>query len=420
MKVGPKLVGLMVVMLAAVAAGAYTLGQRQKPAAAVPTAARSDATRVAATPPGNLPPNHPTTAGATPPANPGYTLFSLGNFNVKAMYADGDAIWIGTSGGVLRYDPKKDQEDKPRTFTNKTKGILSNGIFHLSKVDGKILAGTYGGGLSVYDEKQEQWRNINIPHGLADQFVYDVVKAKNGDVWIATWSGVNRVRAGRLDDPTAWETFNVENTQGGLPNPWVYALKEGKNGDLWFATEYGLARYQNGKWSNWRHDDKQASLGANYEVVKDAIQFTSDPAASSQHHAQQKIAQGLQDVKGAWNPNYVISLAVDAEGVVWCGTWGGGLARFDGTTWRNFTTADGLPANHIFMLYTDPQGRLWIGTNKGLARLNSDRKSFSVLTQANGLFADSVFSMAHARDGSIWVGSFGGLSHLESHLLPPF
>ena len=406
--------GWAIVVLAAGAVaggGGYMLGMGQKQSgAAAPASSANEsnsgsplintATAAAASP------THPSMAGAKGAGNGKFTHFRVGNRNVKGMYADGNIIWIGTSGGVIRYDV---ESDNFRIFDNKTKGLLSNGIFHVSKLGDKILAGTYGGGLSVYDPKTDQWKNLNIPDGLADQFVYDVQKVANGDVWIATWSGVNRVRGGVLEDASKWDTFTVENTQRGLPNPWVYALEEGKNGEMWFATEEGLARYKDGKWQNWQHEE---GLGAPLEAVKDAIQFTNDPAKSSSHHARQKAEQGLQDVNVAYNPNYIISLKVDRQGVVWCGTWGGGLARFDGKTWRNFTTADGLPANHIFMLYLDPQGKLWAGTNRGLARLNDDGKSFTVMTTADGLYADNVFSMTNAADGSLWIGSFGGVAHL--------
>ena len=299
--------------------------------------------------------------------------------------------------------------DKYKAFDNHVPGILSNGVFHVNKLGKRILIGTYGGGLSVYDPATDKWRNINIPDGLADQFVYDSLQASNGDLWIATWSGVNRIKGGDLDDPTKWESFTVESTNGGLPNPWVYALDEGKNGTMWFATEYGLARYKDGKWEHWQHHD---GLGADFDVVKDDIQFTSDPGLASSHHAQQKAEQGLQNVNVAYNPNYIISLAVDNDGVVWCGTWGAGLSRFDGKNWRTFTTKDGLPANHIFMLYKDDKGHIWAGTSRGLARLNDDGESFSVMTTADGLFADNVFSMADAADGSVWIGSFGGVAHI--------
>ena len=404
-------IGFTGVALALIAAGgalvaAYQFGAQRAPAVIDANAADSGVDAGAAAP---LPANHPAVnAGALGGGNNKFVHFKVGNRNVKSIYADKDGVvWIGTSGGVIRYDVAA---DKYKLFDNQLEGLLSNGVFHVSRVGERIMVGTYGGGLSVYEPAKDAWRNYNIPEGLADQFVYDVQQVRNGDVWVATWSGANRIRGGKFDDPSHWESFPVENTSGGLPNPWVYALDEGKNGEMWFATEYGLARFKDGKWEHWQHAD---GLGASFEEVKDAIQFTSDPGQSSSHHAQQKVEQGLQDINVAYNPNYIISLAVTDDGVVWCGTWGGGLARFDGKTWRNFTTKDGLPANHIFMLYKGPDGQLWAGTSRGLARLNADGKGFTVLSTRDGLFADNVFSMAHAQDGSVWVGSFGGVARID-------
>ena len=335
--------------------------------------------------------------------------FDIGSRNVKSLLADGPLIWLATSGGVIRYDSRNDSY---KVFDNKTPGILSNGIFYVGKLHDQILIGSYGGGMSLFDAKNETWTNYNIPAGLADQFVYDTIVTANGDLWIATWSGANRIKGAKLDDPASWETFTVENTGGGLPNPWVYSVEEGNNGEVWLATEAGLARYQDGEWTNWQHKD---GLGAKFDIVKDAIQFTNDPARASKHHAQQKAEQGLEDINVAYNPNYIISLAVDDDGTVWCGTWGGGLARFDGKSWKNYTTADGLPGNHIFMLYRSPQGELWVGTSKGLSKLNRDSETFTTLTMSDGLFADNVFSMANAQDGSVWVGSFGGVARIAGN-----
>jgi ligand-binding sensor domain-containing protein len=72
--------------------------------------------------------------------------------------------------------------------------------------------------------------------------------------------------------------------------------------------------------------------------------------------------------------------------------------------------AEGLPGNHVFMLHIDPKGRLWIGTNNGLARRDGDK--FVVLTTVDGLYSNTVFWMATGAVGSLWVGSFGGVSHL--------
>jgi ligand-binding sensor domain-containing protein len=337
-----------------------------------------------------------------------YTHFRVGNKNVKSMFLEGTVLWVGTSGGVIRYDTKTDNF---KLYDNQT-GLLSNGIFHIDRIRGKLAVGTYGGGLSLLDEKTGKWDTYNIPEGLGDAFVYDMLEAKNCDVWIATWSGVNRIRGGNLRDRSKWDLYTVDNTKGGVINDWVYGLAEGKDGIIWMATEGGLVKFQNGKWENWNH---ARGLGADYERVKDDIQFKNDPSKVSQHHAKQKQEMGLQDVDVAFNPNYIISIAVDRQGVVWAGTWGGGLSRYDGRKWTSYTTKEGLPGNHVSMLHVDPKGTLWIGTNNGLAQMKDGK--FRRMGRDDGLFGDTIFSMAAAPDGAIWVGSFGGVAHIRKPML---
>ncbi|UCE31494.1 MAG: regulator [Burkholderiales bacterium] len=333
-----------------------------------------------------------------------FVHYRVGNKNVKRIHAAGDEVWIGTSGGMVRYNTRTDAF----RFYDVRDGLLSNGIFHVGALQGRIVLGTYGGGMSLLDEASGEFETFNIPEGLGDAFVYDVLEASNGDVWIATWSGVNRVRAGALRDRSRWELHTVQSTGGGLPNDWVYGLAEGRDGEIWLATEGGLARFRDGRWDNWNH---ARGLGAPYEKVRNQIQFKADPSRESIHHARQKEEMGLQDVDVAYNPNYIVSLAVDRDGTVWAGTWGGGLSRYDGSDWRTYTVADGLPGNHVFMLHLDPDGRLWIGTNNGLARMTE--RGFDTMTTSDGLFSNIVFSMTTGPDGSLWVGSYGGLVRIR-------
>lgn len=413
MNLDMKGTALLVVAVAGISAGAYTLGAKQgaEKSSATPQPAVSDTNAAQqATVPANHPPlNQPSaaaasTAGADPDAK--FTHFRVGNRNVKSILADDTLMWVGTSGGVIRYDT---QTDEYKMFDNRS-GLLSNGVFYVGKLQGKIAVGTYGGGLSLLDPQSGQWSNYNVPQGLGDAFVYEVLETSNGDIWIATWSGANRIRGGNLDDRGSWDIFTVENTAGGLPNDWVYGLDEGPDGAIWLGTEGGLARFSDGKWRNWQHKD---GLGADYELVKADITFKNDPGKASSHHARQKTEQGLENVDVAYNPNYIISMEVDRNGIVWCGTWGGGLARFDGKEWKNYTTRDGIPSNHIFMLREDNQGQLWAGTSGGLLAFDAEGKHRTYTTN-DGLFTNNVFSMAEGSDNSRWIGSYGGVARIVS------
>lgn len=333
-----------------------------------------------------------------------FAQFRVGNKNVKSIYTEGKIAWIGTSGGLVRYDTTTDAY---RLYDN-TNGLWSNGIFYVGRIKGKIAVGTYGGGLSLLDEAAGTWSHFNIPEGLGDAFVYDVIEMKNGDIWIATWSGANRIRGGALEDRNKWELFTVENTKGGLPNDWVYGLAEGKNGEVWMATEGGMARFVNDNWTNWNH---AKGIGTPYEKIKSAVEFRSDPGKASVHHAQQKREMGLEGVDVAYNPNYIVALEVANDGKVWAGTWGGGMTIWDGDKWNNYSSLDGLPGNHVFMLHQDAKGQMWIGTNRGLALWTNG--TFRNFTPADGLFDINVFSMASTPEGGMWVGSYGGVAYLK-------
>lgn len=351
--------------------------------------------------------------GVTPPAaplppaegprtvNPDYDQFHVGNVNVKALLVDGDTVWVGTSGGLTRYDVATDSHK----MYNTKNGLLSDGILHLDRFGNDVWVCTYGGGVSLLDIEHGTWRRYNIPNGMGDAFAYDVVHTRSGDTWIATWSGVNRVRGNRFDTLAAWDLFTVENTHGGLPNDWVYALAEGKNGDMWLGTEGGVARYAGGVWTHWNHAD---GLGADYERVKDQEESGFDPGTMSRHHAQQKEEQGISKISKPYNPNYVTALAVDKDGIVWVGTWGAGLSRYDGKSWKTLTMQDGLPSNHINVIVVKDE-ILWVGTANGLAKYNGNR--FVTYGKKDGLFGDDVYSLAFGKSGT-WVGSFGGLARL--------
>lgn len=318
-------------------------------------------------------------AGAPKAAASGFTHFRVGERNVKRILVDGDQVWVGTSGGVVRYNARTDDF---RLYDQRT-GLKADSIAHVGKLQGRIAVGTLGGGLALLDGQTDQWESFGPAEGLPDGVVNDALQASNGDVWIATRSGVAQVRGGKLRERGNWSQHVQDRSRPGLPSNRVYALAEGRNGDVWAATEAGVALYRNGTWRHVALATGSASEGA-----------------------------GAHGNKSASHPAFVVAIAVDKSGLVWAGTLGGGLLRFDGSSWKRYTLADGLPGDHVLTLHHDAANLLWVGTNSGLARMKDGK--FTVMTKQEGLYANAVFAMASAPT-ALWVGSYGGVARIRTN-----
>ena len=102
----------------------------------------------------------------------------------------------------------------------------------------------------------------------------------------------------------------------------------------------------------------------------------------------------------------ITSLAQDREGYLWVGTWGG-LARFNGSEFRNFFMQDGLHSSRIQELLAASDGSLWVASAGGVSRWRDHRLEL-LIDPAVG----SVRCQALAEDaqGRIWFGTDNGVA----------
>jgi AraC-like DNA-binding protein len=106
--------------------------------------------------------------------------------------------------------------------------------------------------------------------------------------------------------------------------------------------------------------------------------------------------------------NRILALLQDSAGIVWAGSLGRGLNRFDGSGWKPFPLLPKTKGISVYALLEDSQKRLWIGTaGHGLLLLAKDK--IRVFKEEDGLVADSIYSLAQGLDGSIWIGTSTGL-----------
>ena len=109
----------------------------------------------------------------------------------------------------------------------------------------------------------------------------------------------------------------------------------------------------------------------------------------------------------------VFSLTESPRGVLWAGTWGGGLTRIAGGRETRLRHGTGLRDSVVLSLFTDRDGTLWAGTHSGGLAALRDGKVVAAYTTADGLAHNSVRVIMQARDGALWIGTLGGLSRLQ-------
>ncbi|RZI42007.1 regulator [Herbaspirillum sp. HC18] len=320
--------------------------------------------------------------------------FSVGEtvyVRALAMEPKAGSMWVGTSAGVHEIDVSN---GKLRNTFTRASGLANEYVFSIGiDKDGYKWFGTNAGGVSRY--KDGKWKTFFPMHGLADYWVYSFANSKNGDnLWIGTWAGVNVVDLKTLK----FRTYVKE-----LINEWVYGIDVDKQDRVWFGTEGGVSMFDGKAWKSWTHKD---GLGA----VNDKKLLTS-PNTGLGTRSRHDLGFRSEDGAATYNPNYVFSIAVAQDQTVWAGTWGGGIAHFDGKKWTNYTVKDGLGGDIVYSIVQDSKGVFWFGTNGGVTRF--DGKNWNTVDNKTGLLDNNVYALAIAPNGDIWAGTKRGVAHLK-------
>lgn len=306
------------------------------------------------------------------------------------------ALWVGTSVGVMEIDLST--QNVRNTFTRKD-GLANEYVFAIG-VDptGQKWFGTNAGGMSRY--KAGQWKTYFPMHGLADYWVYSFANQGEEILWIGTWAGANRLnlRTGKMD------TFVKE-----LVNEWVYGLAVDSKERVWFGTEGGVSMLDGTQWSSWTHDQ---GVGA---PNKEKLAPSKNTGLGTRSRHDLGVLRGGD---ATYNPNYVFSIHVTPDDIVWVGTWGGGVSHFDGKTWKSLTTADGLAGNIVYSIAQDKDGILWFGTNRGVSRYSGT--SWQTFGRHSGLTDLNVYAIViDPETNDVWAGTRTSVVHIGRETAAP-
>ena len=122
------------------------------------------------------------------------------------------------------------------------------------------------------------------------------------------------------------------------------------------------------------------------------------------------------DVHGRALDSWPSAFGEDASGNLWIGFHLGGLVRYDGSRFERLSS-DGVPDGGITAIHRDRTGRLWIGSNSdGLIRVDdpdAERPRFARYATNEGLSTRNVRCITSDALGRIYVGTARGIDRLD-------
>jgi ligand-binding sensor domain-containing protein len=135
---------------------------------------------------------------------------------------------------------------------------------------------------------------------------------------------------------------------------------------------------------------------------------------------------GLSNDKG----NNVHCSLQDKAGNLWFGTTGDGLFKYDGKSFTQYTTSNGLNHNSVNHILEDKDGKIWIGTDAGLvlydparrsdsASLRAGGKTLTEYTAKDGLGGTEFWGIYIEESGIIWVTARGSTTRFDPSIPLP-
>jgi signal transduction histidine kinase len=263
-------------------------------------------------------------------------------------------VWIATSGrGLFKY------------FVRDFDKCTSDQLGAVMAITKDKSGATWIGGKSVMKMRKGKITSYSTGGGSTNRSeVMDIKIKQNGEVWVASLSGLGRYDSTR--DRFKWYT-----RQDGLSSQYISSLDFDDEGNVWCGSvDGGLNVFDGKEFKNYSLKDKLGGRGIfslrYFSKLKTMFACYESGIKSIKNNVIDKIE--LPELTNS----PVISTSIYKDSALLLGSAGSGIMAFDPVT-RNkkmISSKDGLPSNLIYFVSPDEANYVWVGTEQGITRLS--------------------------------------------------
>ena len=389
---------------------------------------------------------------------------------VNCMVPDGRYLWLGTDGGLVKYDRTVDtfvvltpwNSGLPALqvsgmFRDKEGGIwirafnsawvrLLNGVWKPTNVPigvsvvcadsaGRVWMGG-GGGLAKLDNGT--WTiYTDSTSPLSGNLILSLSADRSGNVWILTDNQHDTLHASLLktDGDTYWEGHNIQSDHSFDTTAGLGSVFAARDGSIWLRTgdKYSSILYHvhASIWDTITIQPKGGMFNSVTGMAEDAtgLWICDENGAGHFDGKNWTVLDSTTGFPFSWPRNMIAE-----EGEVWfvapLGVPDGtgitspaGLARYSGGKWKRYDSLSNcaLRGDNIGAMTVDNVGRYWFGEANGTRLSSFDEAKwtgFDSLT-ADGISANTFNALAADSSGNVWMSlaagaglvKFNGTSH---------
>jgi len=315
-------------------------------------------------------------------------------------------LWIGTEQGLDKYNPVSGKFTHFRSNPNIKESISGDIIYSIHQdPEGTIWIGTEKS-LNKYIPLTNSFihykNNPDDPESISKGEIIKLFSDSKGNLWIGSWGGgLNKlIRSHKTGENRFLNYRSDSNDPNSISDNRIMSIAEGPDFKLWIGTADGGLNLLVSDYS-FTNDGK---------VIKPKFKgFQYEPGNSK-----------------SLSNNDVRTIYIDHKGILWLGTFGGGLNKLSPSKDKNeivtiehYRQSDGLANDVVRGILPDEEGNLWIGTANGLSKFNPTEKTFWNFDVPGGLqtakFEDANYKSK--KDRRLYFGGLGGVvSFLPSEI----
>lgn len=315
------------------------------------------------------------------------TRNGLTDLGVWAMAEDREGnLWLASNGALkLAREGFTTYREDDGLATNPISSIFANQKDEVCTISSSIKTKF----INQFDGK----KFIGVAPNLPNQIKYPgwgwnqiTFQDHTGEWWVTTGQGLVRFpQVDRIEQLAHTLPKAVYHALGDMAVDEVFRLYEDRHGDIWISA-YSSGKHRISRWERTTETFHNYAPGDGLPLVEDWLPLTT-------------------------------AFREDRAGNLWIGFNGPGLARFHDGRFTVFTTNDGLPAGWIRDLYLDHAGRLWIASSQeGLSRIDdpaAEHPRFINYRTDSGLASDSVWCITEDEAHRVYVGTSRGVDRLD-------